>query len=132
MRIAAVIAAARNDRVASATATAATVSGARAMQVMHERHEGMEKIGKSKKSPASRARLRVARFGDGPRSPSTMIADLSRRPRPGSRQAPDPNVGKTGAKPEIWNEAGTISPPSSHEFPGAAPSVRCRREKRVT
>jgi len=89
--------------VLAAAATAATfkVSGPKAAQVMHERHEGMETIGKSFKAlhrelDAASPDLGVVRGS------SSQIASLSKKASGWFPAGTGPDVGKTGAKPEIW------------------------------
>lgn len=88
---------------ASAALSAARVSGAEAMQVMHERHEGMESIGNAFKA--------LHREFDAP-SPSVptvrayagQIAGLSKKASGWFPAGTGPDVGRTGAKPEIWKD----------------------------
>ena len=85
------------------TASAATVrvSGPKAAQVMHERHEGMEAIGKA---------FKVLRreFDAGSPSVPTVRASAARITALGKRSSgwfpagTGPDVAKTGAKLEIW------------------------------
>ena len=68
---------------------------------MHERHEGMEPIGKSDKSlhrELDRARPTWRPSG----RPRRKIADLVGRASNWFPAGTGPNVGKTGAKPAIW------------------------------
>jgi cytochrome c556 len=82
---------------------AGPVSGAQAANVMHQRHEGMETIGKTNKAIKRE-------FDSG--SPNTgailagaaQIADLSRKASNWFPAGTGPDVGKTGAKPEIWQD----------------------------
>ena len=85
------------------TATAATVkvSGPKAAQVMHERHEGMEAIGKAFKT------LRREFDSSTPSVPTVrksaaQIANLAKRSSNWYPAGTGPDVAKTGAKPEIW------------------------------
>ena len=82
---------------------AGPVSGAAAARVMHERHEGMETIGKTTKA------LKRELDGSSPnwaavRAGAAQIADLSRRASGWFPAGTGPDVGKTGAKPEIWQD----------------------------
>ena len=98
--------AARNAPVNTAEAPAATPAAApatkeAALEIMHERHEGMEQIGKSTKT------IRRALDSSSPdiaeiRKASAKIADLSVKSANWFPQGTGPDVGKTGAKPEIW------------------------------
>jgi len=77
------------------------VSAAQAMRIMHERHEGMETVGKNFKAihrelDAGSPDVAVIR------SSAKSIADLSRKASAWFPQGTGPDVGKTGAKPEIW------------------------------
>jgi cytochrome c556 len=79
------------------------VSGADAARIMHERHEGMETIGKANKAihrelESASPNLAVVR------SSAKTIANLSKRASGWFPQGTGPDVGKTGAKPEIWQE----------------------------
>ena len=70
---------------------------------MHERHEGMETIGKTNKE------LRRQLGGGSPdlavvRASAAKIADLSRKASGWFPAGTGPDVGKTGAKPEIWRD----------------------------
>jgi cytochrome c556 len=76
-----------------------------AMQRMHERHEGMEQIGKSyklagrslKSEPSDLTVVRTA---------AATIAQLASRTPTWFPAGSGPEVGKTGAKPEIWQKPG--------------------------
>jgi cytochrome c556 len=77
------------------------VSGDQAKTVMHERHEGMEAIGKATKA--------IKRELDGAspdlavvRTNAAKIADLSQKASGWFHAGTGPDAGKTGAKPEIW------------------------------
>ena len=77
------------------------VTGAMAAQIMHERHEGMETIGRANKSlhrelDGSSPDLTVVRLSAG------QIANLSKKASGWFPAGTGPEVGKTGAKPEIW------------------------------
>ena len=77
------------------------VSGAQARSIMHERHEGMETIGKTNKAisrelKGSSPDLGIVRAG------AAKIAGLSRQASGWFPAGTGPDVGKTGAKPEIW------------------------------
>jgi cytochrome c556 len=99
-----------NDASPPATANASTVNNGMVMlavpkekllQVMHERHEGMEAIGKANKA------IRRALDASPPdvasvRAPAAQIASLSQKASRWFPQGTGPELGKTGAKPEIW------------------------------
>jgi cytochrome c556 len=79
------------------------VSGAEAARIMHERHEGMESIGKNFKAihrELEAGSPDVALI----RSSAKMITDLSRKASGWFPQGTGPDVAKTGAKPEIWQD----------------------------
>ena len=78
-----------------------SVSGAQAAAVMHERHEGMESIGKNFKElhrqlDAASPDLATVR------SSASAISDLSKKASGWFPAGTGPDVGKTGAKPDIW------------------------------
>jgi cytochrome c556 len=87
---------------ASIVASAATpVNKQDAARIMHERHEGMEAIGKANKA------IKRALDGGAPdlaavRANAGKIAELSRKASSWFPAGTGPDVGKTGAKPEIW------------------------------
>jgi cytochrome c556 len=77
------------------------VSGQQALTIMHERHEGMETIGKSAKAikrELDGASPDMAAVSAG----AAQIADLSRKASGWFPAGTGPDIGKTGAKPEIW------------------------------
>jgi cytochrome c556 len=79
----------------------ARVSGPQAAEVMHTRHEGMETIGKNGKAinrelTGSSPDLAVVRAGAG------QIASLSHQASGWFPAGTGPEAGKTGAKPDIW------------------------------
>lgn len=72
-----------------------------ALKIMHERHEGMETIGKANKAirrelGSNAPDLATVRAG------AAEIADLSRKASRWFPRGTGPELGKTGAKPEIW------------------------------
>ena len=78
------------------------VKGADAARIMHQRHEGMETIGKANKA--------IRRALDGTpdlpavRANAVKIVLLSRAASTWFPAGTGPDVGKTGAKPEIWQD----------------------------
>ena len=89
--------------LAAAAAVAAPLSKPAALKIMHERHEGMEAIGKATKT------LRREIAADAPniaviRSSANAMANLSARSGKWFPAGTGPDVGKTGAKPEIWQK----------------------------
>jgi cytochrome c556 len=92
--------------VAAVLATSAGVAFAalpkdKLLSVMHARHEGMESIGKANKAIGRELKggspdVGVVRLSAG------QIAKLSRQASGWFPQGSGPELGKTGAKPEIW------------------------------
>jgi cytochrome c556 len=77
------------------------VTGDEVKTVMHERHEGMEAIGKASKAikrelDSSAPDLAVVRTN------AAKIADLSQKAGGWFHAGTGPDVAKTGAKPDIW------------------------------
>ncbi len=102
MRIA-VFAAVATVAFASAIVAAKPLTTGQAMSIMHERHEGMEKIGDTNKL------LRRELASDNPfmptvKSGAATIAGLSKRASGWFPAGTGPELGKTGAKPEIWQK----------------------------
>jgi cytochrome c556 len=91
-----------NPAVASVvTTTPQSVSGDQAKAVMHERHEGMETIGKQNKA------IKRELGGGSPnlgtvRMAAGKIAELSAKASNWFPAGTGSDVGKTGAKPDIW------------------------------
>jgi cytochrome c556 len=73
----------------------------RLLSIMHERHEGMETIGKTNK--ALHRELTAASPNVGViRASAAKIAMLSQKASGWFPRGTGPELGKTGAKPEIW------------------------------
>ena len=74
-----------------------------AVQRMHERHEGMERIGK-----ANKAASRTLKSGSPDlavvRASAATIAELSAKTPTWFPAGTGPDIGKTGAKPVIWEK----------------------------
>jgi cytochrome c556 len=85
----------------AAASVAARVSGAQAAQVMHQRHEGMENIGKAFKA-LHREFDSSSPFAPTVKASAAQIAGLSRQSSHWFPAGTGPEAGKTGAKPEIW------------------------------
>jgi cytochrome c556 len=83
------------------TAATVTVSGPKAVQVMHERHEGMEAIGKAYKA-LHREFDTSSPFVPTVKTSAAQIAGLAKRSSGWFPAGTGPEVGKTGAKPEVW------------------------------
>jgi cytochrome c556 len=80
------------------------VTGDEAKTVMHDRHEGMEKIGKATKAIGRELK------SDAPnvqtiQAAAATIADLAGKTGGWFRPGTGPDVAKTGAKSEIWDNA---------------------------
>jgi cytochrome c556 len=89
--------------VAAAAAVAAPLARDRALAVMAQRHEGMETIGKANKAinrelGGSSPNLTIVHAG------AAQIADLARKAPAWFPAGTGPDIGKTGAKPEIWQD----------------------------
>ena len=100
MRIGLISAAAALSLVAGGVAFAA-LPKKQALAVMHQRHEGMEKIGDTNKL-LRREVTSSAPFMPAVKSGAATIAGLSKRASGWFPAGTGPDVGKTGAKPEIW------------------------------
>ena len=85
----------------TAVAVAAPLTKQRALAIMHERHEGMEDIGNKNKI----LRRELTKSSPNLAAVRGAAATIARRSGAASRWFPagtGPNVGKTGARPEIW------------------------------
>jgi len=102
MRIQLVGAAALMSLAAASVAFAALPKN-KALAVMHERHEGMEKIGDTNKL-LRRELTSSSPFLPAVQSGAATIAGLSVRANGWFPAGTGPDVGKTGAKPEIWQK----------------------------
>jgi cytochrome c556 len=97
-------AATENAAVASAVVPAGTPVGKEdAARIMHERHEGMEAIGKATKT------VRRELEGGSPnlatvRESAAKLEQLAQQSKGWFPAGTGPDVGKTGAKPEIWQK----------------------------
>ena len=86
-----------------ASLTAAPLDKAAALKVMHERHEGMEQVGKTTKNlkrsiesePADMAAVK---------SGAAAMNKLAQAASGWFAAGTGPELGKTGAKPEIWQK----------------------------
>lgn len=87
---------------------AALASKDEAHKVMHERHEGMEQIGKSTKA-AKRALDASTPDVAAIQKAAATIADLASRSNSWFPAGTGPELGKTGAKPEIWQNQADFS-----------------------
>ncbi|NUT00597.1 MAG: cytochrome c [Sphingomonas sp.] len=87
---------------------AALATREESLKVMHERHEGMEQIGKSTKT------IKRALDSSAPdvatiQKAATTIADLATKTPGWFPAGTGPELGKTGAKPEIWQNQADFS-----------------------
>jgi cytochrome c556 len=94
------------------------VAGPEAQRIMHERHEGMETIGKADKAlhrelDSGSPNLAVVR------SSAKRIAELSHKASGWFPQGTGPEVGKTGAKPAIWQNPADFTA-KLHDFQAEA------------
>jgi cytochrome c556 len=101
-----------NNEAANVTNSAAPIENAvipaaapatkgEALKVMHERHEGMEQIGKSTKAIKRQLDSSSPDVAEIQKAAAT-IADLAAKSPNWFPLGTGPDVGKTGAKPEIW------------------------------
>ncbi|HET9810439.1 MAG TPA: cytochrome c [Sphingomicrobium sp.] len=84
------------------------VAGEEAKAVMHERHEGMEKIGKSAKTISRQLKSSSPDLA-AIRAAAATIAELAPKTPGWFRPGTGPDVGKTGAKPEIWQSSADVA-----------------------
>jgi cytochrome c556 len=89
-----------------------------AAKVMHERHEGMESIGKNFKV-LHRELDSASPFVPAVRASALEISNLSRKASDWFPEGTGPEAGKTGAKPEIWQNAKDFGT-KLHDFQVAA------------
>ena len=102
MRIALIIAVG-SVACASAVLAAKPLTKAQALSIMHERHEGMEDVGKQNK--VLRRELTAASPNLGAvRGATATIARHSAEATHWFPAGTGPDLGKTGAKPEIWQK----------------------------
>ena len=85
-----------------AAAAPARISPARAKAVMHERHEGMELVGKTNK--VLNRELKGTPDMAVVRNAAATINGLARKASGWFPAGTGPDVGKTGAKAEIWQK----------------------------
>jgi cytochrome c556 len=86
---------------AQAPVFAGPVSGANAVRTMHDRHEDMETMGKTAKAIKGQLDSGTPDLA-AVHASATKIADLLRRANGWFPAGTGPQIGKTGAKPEIW------------------------------
>jgi cytochrome c556 len=84
------------------------VSGDEAKTVMHDRHEGMEHIGKATKAIGRELKSDTPNIKTIQEAAAT-IADLASQTGGWFRPGTGPDIGKTGAKPAIWENAADVA-----------------------
>jgi cytochrome c556 len=104
--------------VLAAAATAAPLTKGKALAIMHERHEGMEKIGDTNKL-LRREITSGSPFMPAVQSGAATIAGLSVKANGWFPKGTGPELGKTGAKPEIWQKPQDFAA-KLHAFQAAA------------
>lgn len=97
----ALAACAKQDQSRVTVPAPARVSGARAKAIMHQRHEGMEKVGKTMKLLARQIKSGAPDLA-AVKSGAATMNDLARKSANWFPAGTGPDVGKTGAKAEIW------------------------------
>jgi cytochrome c556 len=106
----------------SAIVAAKPLTKGQALAVMHERHEGMETIGNANKSlrrqiESGSPDMMAVRLG------TAQIAQLARKASGWFPAGTGPNVGKTGAKAEIWQKPQDFAA-KLHNFQAAAQALQ--------
>ena len=104
--------------LAATAALAAPLTKPVALRIMHERHEGMEAVGTTNKV------LRREITADEPnlatiRASANQMAGLAAKSAHWFPQGTGPDLGKTGAKPEIWQKPADFSA-KLHDFQAAS------------
>jgi len=117
MRIGLISAAAALSLIAAGVAFAALPKN-KALAVMHQRHEGMEKIGDTNKL-LRREVTSSTPFLPAVKSGAATIAGLSKQASGWFPAGTGPDVGNTGAKPEIWKNPKDFAA-KLHNFQAAA------------
>lgn len=93
-----------------------TLSKVQALKVMHERHEGMETIGKTNK--VLRREIAAENVA-GIRPAAKTMESLAGKASHWFTKGTGPELGKTGAKPEIWQKPEDFAA-RLRDFQGAA------------
>ncbi|HVE00145.1 MAG TPA: cytochrome c [Sphingomicrobium sp.] len=104
--------------VFAAAAVAAPLTKGRALAIMHQRHEGMEKIGDTNKL-LRREITSSSPFVPAIQSGAATIAGLSVKANGWFPRGTGPELGKTGARPQIWQTPQDFIA-KLHNFQGAA------------
>lgn len=111
----------------ASVAVAKPLSKDAALKVMHERHEGMESIGKANRD------LRRELTSDAPnmatvKTASSQVANLAGKSSHWFPAGTGPELGKTGAKPEIWAQPADFNA-KLKDFQGAAKALQAAANK---
>ena len=109
--------------------SAAANARAKAQKIMHERHEGMEAIGKANKATATASSTRARPDLAAVRASAAQIANLAQKSSGWFPAGTGPDVGKTGAKPEIWQNPQDFAAKLA-AFQKAAPAFNAAGERR--
>jgi cytochrome c556 len=104
--------------LAAAGALAAPLSKQAALKIMHERHEGMETVGKNNKAIRRALEATPPDLATVKRS-AAKVAELSQKASGWFPKGTGPELGKTGAKPDIWQNMPDFMA-RLHDFQGAA------------
>ena len=88
------------------------------LATMHDRHEGMEAIGKANKAVSRELKAETPNLAV-VRQSAAQVAKLSRQASAWFPQGSGPELGKTGAKPEIWQNQKDFAA-KLHNFQSAA------------
>jgi len=107
--------------VFAAAAVAAPLTKGRALAIMHQRHEGMEKIGDTNKL-LRREITSSSPFVPAIQSGAATIAGLSVKATGWFPRGTEPELGKTGARPQIWQTPQDFIA-KLHNFQGAAQAI---------
>ena len=113
--------------LAAAGALAAPLSNDAALRIMQQRQEGMKAVGKANKI------MRREITGDTPdvaaiRGAAASIAKLANQSRQWFPTGTGPDVGKTGAKAEIWQKPADFNA-RLRDFKGAAKALNAAARK---
>ena len=107
--------------LAATAVIAAPLSKQAALKIMHERHEGMEAVGKANKVLRREITSSSPDIAASRRGSATMAA-LANRSARWFPKGTGPDVGKTGAKPEIWQKPADFAA-KTREFQAASKAL---------
>jgi cytochrome c556 len=108
-------------------AVAKPLSKDAALKVMHERHEGMEAIGKTNKVLRRELTADAPNMGE-VRGAAKGMANLAGKSSRWFVDGTGPDVGKTGAKPEIWKQKADFNA-KLRDFQDAAKALQAAAAK---